>query len=96
MKIKMLGTHRGSEDGFIVKQYHKDLIYDVADMLARSFIRHGWAVEVVGDEPLVTDWSNPGSMTKEQIGADIARVMERVMRPVATNPQTHKDRGEPL
>ncbi len=45
MKIRMKETRRGSEDGFTVKRYHAGSIHDLADSLARSFIRNGWAVE---------------------------------------------------
>jgi hypothetical protein len=45
MLIRMLETRRGSEDGFIVRCFEKHHCYDVADMLARSMIRAGWAAE---------------------------------------------------
>lgn len=43
MQITMLETRRGSEDGRIVKWFHMDETYELADMLARSFIAKGWA-----------------------------------------------------
>ena len=46
MKITMLDTRRGSDDGHIVKRFRKGTAYEVADGLARSFIRQGWAVAV--------------------------------------------------
>lgn len=46
MRIKMLKTQSGSENGFIVKQFCRHKIYNVQDMLARSFIRDGVAVRV--------------------------------------------------
>lgn len=45
MKIIMFETRRGSEDGFIVRCFEKARCYEVADTLARSFIRRGWAME---------------------------------------------------
>jgi len=45
MRIAMLETRRGSEDGFVVRRFEQGRIYDVADMLARTFIRAGWALE---------------------------------------------------
>jgi hypothetical protein len=43
MKIKMLETRRGSEDGFIVKRFEKGQEYEVADALAQTFLREGHA-----------------------------------------------------
>ena len=43
MRIKMLGTHRGSEDTFTVKRYMKDESYTVGHSLAVYFINQGWA-----------------------------------------------------
>ncbi len=43
MLITMLGTHRGSEDGHVVKQFVKGIKYDVADNLARRFLNQGVA-----------------------------------------------------
>lgn len=49
MKIRMLETHRGSDDGFTVRRYHKDILYavgnSIGDSLARCFIAQGYAVE---------------------------------------------------
>lgn len=36
----MLETRRGSEDGFVVRRFHKDHHYDIADTLAQAFIRN--------------------------------------------------------
>ena len=41
--IIMHQTRRGSEDGFAVRCFEKGRGYDVADTLARYFIRMGWA-----------------------------------------------------
>jgi hypothetical protein len=43
MKIKMVETRRGSEDGFEVRQYQKGQAYDVAHTLATQFLNRGWA-----------------------------------------------------
>ena len=45
MFVLMLFTRRGSEDGFVVRQYIAGESYDMADGLARYFMRSGWAVE---------------------------------------------------
>lgn len=41
----MLETRRGSEDGFVVRRFHKNHCYDIADTLARAFINAGWAAK---------------------------------------------------
>lgn len=46
MKIRMLETRRGCEDGFAVKRFHKHVEYDMADGLARAFINDGYAVKI--------------------------------------------------
>ncbi len=43
MRVLMLETRRGSEDGFAVRRFHKGCCYDIADSLARAFLRAGWA-----------------------------------------------------
>lgn len=48
MKIKMLQTRRGTEDGFKVRQFEKDGQYDVSDSLGRAFINGGWAIKAEG------------------------------------------------
>ena len=45
MHILMLETHRGSEDGFVVRCFETGMFYEVADALARTFISRGWAAE---------------------------------------------------
>lgn len=44
MKISMLESTYGSEDAHTVKMFNKGHSYDVADTLARRFIREGSAV----------------------------------------------------
>lgn len=46
MLVKMNKTKTGSENGFSVKQFKKGEIYDVQDMLARSFIKEGYATKI--------------------------------------------------
>jgi len=43
MKIKMLETRRGTEDGFTIKTYLCDEEYDVCDFLGKSFFAAGFA-----------------------------------------------------
>ena len=42
----MTETHRGSEDGFVVRCFYKGSHYDIADTLARAFINAGWAIQI--------------------------------------------------
>lgn len=50
MRVLMLYTRFGSEDGFVVRRFLEGVRYDMADSLARYFIRAKWAVECTGDE----------------------------------------------
>ncbi len=54
MRVLMLFTRRGSEDGFVVRQFFEGQRYEMADGLARYFIRQRWAVMCTGDEPVDT------------------------------------------
>ncbi|MHC5537544.1 hypothetical protein ACYOEI_04855 [Singulisphaera rosea] len=45
MKITMLETRRGTEDGFTVRRFLKGDTYDVTHALAVTFIRQGWALK---------------------------------------------------
>ncbi|MDX1974466.1 MAG: hypothetical protein SFT92_02195 [Rickettsiales bacterium] len=49
MHIIMLSTHRGCEDGFVVRRYELGKTYHVADGLASAFIRKGWAKRAPSD-----------------------------------------------
>lgn len=44
--VKMLQTRKGSEDGFIVKQFYAGQTYDIAESLARLFFAYGYAERV--------------------------------------------------
>lgn len=43
MKITMISTRRGSEDGFTTKQYIKGESYDVSRNMGSMFLRNCWA-----------------------------------------------------
>ena len=43
MKVKMLQTKRGTEDGFTVQQYLEGSTYDLTDQLAKNFLATGVA-----------------------------------------------------
>jgi hypothetical protein len=45
MRIVMLETRRGSEDGFVVRYFKKHCAYEIGDTLARTFIRARVAIE---------------------------------------------------
>ena len=49
MKIKMLFTRRGTEDGFAIRQFKADEEYDVKKHLALAFMAAGFAVPVRED-----------------------------------------------
>lgn len=49
MKIKMLKTKRGTEDGFTVRRYIKGEVYDVAHTLACELMRNAGAYNCEDD-----------------------------------------------
>jgi hypothetical protein len=53
MKIIMLQTRYGSEDGFVVRRFLQNNEYEIADSLAHQFIRSGISRHPAGDKPLV-------------------------------------------
>ena len=55
MKIYMLETRRGSEDGLSVAEYEKGRIYDVRDTMGRYFLNNGWAKEARDDGSIMVD-----------------------------------------
>ncbi len=50
MKIKMLSTRRGTEDGFKVQLFKEGGIYNIRDHLALAFLNAG-ACEIAKDAP---------------------------------------------
>lgn len=59
MKIIMLQTRYGSEDGFTVRLFHQNQEYEVADSLGADFVRVGAACHPVECEALAKDLSKP-------------------------------------
>ena len=51
MKLKMLVTMLGSENGIKVKNYMKGEIYDIGETLSKTFLKHEFA-EFVKPEPV--------------------------------------------
>lgn len=52
MRIRMKYNKRGSEDGFVVRVFHKDCIYTVSENITRTLASHllnCGAAEVVED-----------------------------------------------
>lgn len=45
MKLYMLETRRGTEDGFTVKRFMRGQTYEIAPDLARAFLAAGWAMK---------------------------------------------------
>jgi len=52
MKIIMLKTRYGSEDGFAVRLFHQNQEYEVADSLGAYFVRVGVAMNKEKDSRL--------------------------------------------
>ena len=50
----MLYTRCGSEDGFVARRFLEGKRYDMADGLARYFIRMHWGVECMSTMPVDT------------------------------------------
>ena len=48
MKIKMLQTRKGTEDGYTVAQFYEGKEYDVREVLAYRFAAKGYA-EIIKD-----------------------------------------------
>jgi len=46
VKVKMTQSRKGTEDGWVVKQFVKDKVYTVKESLARTFFANGWAVKL--------------------------------------------------
>ncbi len=44
IKVKMLITCKGSEDGFCVREFYKDEIYEISDNLAAYFFNEKLAI----------------------------------------------------
>jgi len=44
MKIRMLETRKGTEDGFVVKKFIAGEDYEVRDHLAKAFLAAGFAI----------------------------------------------------
>ena len=81
MRLKMLSTHRGSENGFDVNRFFKDGIYDICSTLACYFIRSGWAVET--SEPLY----EPSAEKTETVSLASANAQfDKVFRPQSVRP----------
>jgi len=46
MRVRMLQTRRGTEDGFVVRLYQAGRDYHITDYLAKRFIASGYAIAV--------------------------------------------------
>ena len=88
MKIKMTQTRRGSEDGHVVKRFEKGQEYDVADTLARTFLRHGYAQ--------VVDPAGQVLGTLDRVTSDFNRLFrpQPTRGSAPTNPSTLAAKGD--
>lgn len=57
MRIKMLRTENGSENGIIIQQYIQDQYYDVGDKLGNAFVSAGFALHA--DDANALDVAKP-------------------------------------
>lgn len=55
MRIIMLSTRYGSEDGFVVRRFLQNHQYEIADSLGAYFVRTGAACHPVECEALAQD-----------------------------------------
>lgn len=90
MLIKMLETRRGSPDGYSVLKYEKGMIYDMPDALAKSFLRAGWCYNVEPDDEPTARW-DAADVLYQALKPPTREQLERILRPVATNPATRSD-----
>lgn len=51
MRITMLSTDQGSEDGIRIRTYEAGRVYDLSDALARQFLQRGSAQAVSEAKP---------------------------------------------
>lgn len=66
MRVRMLETRSGTEDGYTIRRYLADEEYDLADGLARAFLAAGFAMPAArkdGDGPST---KNPGRKKAEK------------------------------
>lgn len=95
MRIKVLETRRGCEDGFTIRRYLKGEVYDVAELTACMFLRNGWAFC-----DLPEDATTPAATTLASVLSDLAHApadFNRVFRPQPTRgsaPQNPATLGE--
>lgn len=47
MRIRMLQTRLGTENGFTLHEYKREQVYEVNDLLGRAFLAAGYAVKVL-------------------------------------------------
>lgn len=52
MKIRMTKTRKGTEDGYVIKDYNEGEVYDVREHLGYKFLSEQSAVEVLDDSML--------------------------------------------
>lgn len=57
MKVKMLKTEKGAEDGIHVKVYQAGSEYDIAEKLAKVFVNVLNVAVFIKDEPVVKSMS---------------------------------------
>lgn len=71
MRVRMLQTRRGTEDGFTIRQYMQDVEYDMGDGLAYAFIAAGFAMKCSGPGTPCT----PKKIRKKKPSVSPARIL---------------------
>lgn len=69
--MKMNQTRKGTEDGFVVKQYNEGEIYEVREILARDFFRAGWAVKPSAVDVALWEYEKEINAITTQCATDI-------------------------
>ena len=64
MKIKMLKTTKGAEDGIAVKEYIQEQQYDITEKLAKIFVDVLKVAEFVQEKELVVKEAGPAPENK--------------------------------
>lgn len=57
MKVKMIKSEKGAEDGIHVKTFESGVIYDIVEKLAKIFVNTLGVAVFVQDEPAVKSMS---------------------------------------
>lgn len=77
MKVKMLKSQKGSENGVVVKDFMKDKMYTMTENLAEVFVREKWAVNMDTPENLEKERKN----IIKKLGLELEAVVKNCFDP---------------